>query len=171
MRNYINLLFNKFNLQKTIKILLGILIVVLSFILVLFLNENDILFIKEYRNILILVGLLISLIIVLLLLAFFIYIINSISRITEYAETLAKGKLNVNDIDFQGNNSFSILAKAINDMKSNIIFFIDNTKNNIIILSDSIENMIKSMGIAHDGNRQIASTMEIFRKNLNLNLI
>lgn len=73
---------------------------------------------------------------------------------------LANGKLNVDDIDFQGNNNLSALAKALNDIKSNIIFFIDNTKNNIIILSDSIENMLKSMGIAHEGNRQIASTME-----------
>ena len=102
MKNYLGLLFNKFDVKKIINILFGILIIVLGFILGLFLTENNNVFIEEYKRIAISIGLLISLIIVSLLLAFFIYIINSINRITEYAEILSKGKLNVNDIDFRG---------------------------------------------------------------------
>lgn len=163
MKNYLGVLFkllNKFNFKNIINTLFALLIAVLGLLLILFLPHNNNLFIKEYRNIAILAGLVISLIIVLLLLFLFIYIINSVNRITKHAEILAKGKLNISDINIRGNNSFSVLAKAIDDMKSNIIFFVDNTKNNIITLSDSIENMLKSMEIAHEGNRQIASTME-----------
>lgn len=160
MRNQLDLLFNKYDFKKIINILLALLIGGLALTLPLVLNEDNNLFIETYRKNVILTVLLISLIIALLLLLFFIHIISSIEKITKYAGILANGKLNVDDIDLEGNNSFNVLAKALNDIKSNMIFFIDNTKNNIIILSDSIENMLKSMDIAHEGNRQIASTME-----------
>lgn len=159
MKNHLDLLFNKCDFKKIINIFI-LLIGGLALTLPLVLNENNNLFIEGYRKNVILTALLISLIIALLLLVFFIYMISSIEKITKYVEILASGKLNVDDIDFEGKNSFSVLAKALNDIKSNIIFFIDNTKNNIIILSDSIENMLKSMDIANEGNRQIASTME-----------
>lgn len=160
MKNHLDLLFNKCDLKKIVNILFVILTGGLGLIWILVLNENNNFIMKEYRKIVILTGLIISLIIILFLLVSFIYMISSIEKITKYAEILANGKLNVDDIDLEGKNSFSVLAKALNDIKSNMIFFIDNTKNNIIILSDSVGNMLKSMDIAHDGNRQIASTME-----------
>lgn len=106
------------------------------------------------------IGLVIALIILILLFVFLKYMISSINRITAYAKVLSGGKLNVNDIKIQGNNDFSTLAKAINDMKSNIMFFIDNTKNNVIVLSDSIENLSSSMNVAYNGNEQLANKME-----------
>lgn len=160
MKNNLELLFNKCNIKKIINILFVLLIGGLSLILFLLLNENNTLFIEGYRKNVILTAILISIISTFILLVFFAYIIRIIDKITKYAEILANGKLNADDIDLEGKNSFSVLGKALNDIKSNMIFFIDNTKNNIIILSDSIENMLKSMDIAHEGNRQIASTME-----------
>lgn len=75
------------------------------------------------------------------------------------AHILSGGKLNISDILADKTKGLETLAVAFNDMKSNLLNFIESTKRNVIILSDSIENVTRSIDMSYKGNEQIASSM------------
>lgn len=73
------------------------------------------------------------------------------------AESIVKGKLNVEDIRIDGvDNTTAILASAFNSIKSNLMTFIEATKVNVVTLSDAIDVLSKSVDANKNGNDQIA---------------
>lgn len=73
------------------------------------------------------------------------------------AESIVKGKLNVEDIRIDGaDNTTAILASAFNSIKSNLMTFIEATKVNVVTLSDAIDVLSKSVEANKNGNDQIA---------------
>ena len=84
---------------------------------------------------------------------------KSVNTVNKQAELLAHGKLNISDILPGEARGLEILARAFNDMKSNLLSFIELTKTNIITISDAIDNVSKSMNNSYLGNEQIAVSM------------
>lgn len=84
---------------------------------------------------------------------------KAIDTVNNQAEQLAHGKLNISDILPGEARGLEILARAFNDMKSNLLSFIELTKTNIITISDAIDNVSKSMDNSYLGNEQIATSM------------
>jgi len=84
---------------------------------------------------------------------------RSIIAISQNAELLAQNELNIDDVRYEDALGVEILAMAFNDMKANLLSFIDLTKANIITISDAIENVSKSMDNSYTGNEQIAANM------------
>lgn len=84
---------------------------------------------------------------------------KSIDTVNQQAELLAHGELNISDIMPEKARGLEILARAFNDMKSNLLSFIELTKTNIITISDAIDNVSKSMDNSYLGNEQIATSM------------
>lgn len=85
--------------------------------------------------------------------------IKSISLINANAGQLAKGKLNISDILTDKTKGLETLTIAFNEMKRNLMNFIDSTKSNVIILSDAVDNLTKSIDMSCMGNEQIAASM------------
>lgn len=83
-----------------------------------------------------------------------------INDIAGYAKTISEGELNISDIGLQHDASINMLAKAFNDMKSNLLFFIEQTKNNILVISESVERMSKSTEMSYKGNEQVSETIQ-----------
>lgn len=83
-----------------------------------------------------------------------------INRIAEYAKTISQGELNISDIVVQDNDSMGFLARAFNDMKSNLLLFIEQTKNNILVISESVDRMSKSTEMSYKGNEQVSCTIQ-----------
>ncbi len=105
----------------------------------------------------------------------------SYSRITKKADMIAKGKLDVEDIQLEGSkkNNASILAGGFDSIKNNLLTFIEATKVNVITLSDAIDILSRSVSANQAGNEQIADgvsavaektaeQMELVEKNLEL---
>lgn len=90
----------------------------------------------------------------------FISLLNPIENITKYAETISKGNLNVNDIIADKNSSISVLARAFNEMKTNLLFFIEQTKNNVIVISDSVDKLSKNMNTNYKGSQQVSNSIQ-----------
>lgn len=157
---YLFKIYDRINLKVITNILLGGLISIQTFLIIVTFTDILSLFDMKDKNIIIEIGIVLVFIFIVLVLTFFTYILDNMNKITEYTKTLASEKLNIDDLIIKGNSDFSVIAKAINDIKANIIFFIDNTKNNILVLSDSIENLSKSMNVTYEGNEQIAINME-----------
>lgn len=86
---------------------------------------------------------------------------KSIQLIDENAGLLAQGKLNISDIISAKTKGLETLTIAFNEMKRNLLNFIESTKSNVIILSDAIDNLTKSMDMSCKGNEQIAANMNI----------
>jgi len=84
---------------------------------------------------------------------------KAVDTVNNQAELLAHGKLNISDILPGEARGLEILARAFNDMKSNLLSFIELTKTNIITISDAIDNVSKSMDNSYLGNEQIATSM------------
>ncbi len=84
---------------------------------------------------------------------------RSIGAISQNAEMLAQNELNIGDVLYEDAKGLEILAFAFNDMKSNLLNFIDLTKVNIITISDAIDNVSKSMDSSYIGNEQIAANI------------
>ena len=72
----------------------------------------------------------ISLLIAFSLIISFRSMMESMKDILKSAEKISEGKLNISDIIILQNNDFRLLAKTFNSMKSNLLFFVENTKNN-----------------------------------------
>jgi methyl-accepting chemotaxis protein/ABC-type sugar transport system substrate-binding protein len=114
----------------------------------------------KYKNIIINLGLLLSLFLMMLLFMIVNFIMKSIKDITQYTKILSDGKLDTSDIVIQGSNDFNMLAAAINNLKANLVYFLDQTKENILVLSDSIENVSVRMDTVFAENEEISSTIQ-----------
>ncbi len=90
-----------------------------------------------------------------LLLRFF----KAINLIDDNATLLSQGKLNISDIIEDKTKGLETLTLAFNDMKRNLLSFIESTKSNVIILSDAVDKVTKSLDMSYKGNEQIASNM------------
>jgi len=96
-----------------------------------------------------------------LLLFFLLQFIQGIRLIDKNAVTLAQGNLNINDIISEKTKGLEILASSFNDMKRNLLSYIESTKSNVIILSDAVDKVTKSIDMTYKGNEQIASNITI----------
>jgi len=81
---------------------------------------------------------------------------SSLDTINSHAVRLATGELNISDIPMDQAGGLIVLARAFNDMKSNLLSFIELTKGNVIVLSDAIANVSKSIEMSYKGNENIA---------------
>lgn len=84
---------------------------------------------------------------------------KAIHLIDENAEQLSQGKLNISDIRADKTKGLESLTLAVNDMKRNLLNFIESTKTNVIVLSDAVDNITKSLDMSYKGNEHIASNM------------
>lgn len=91
---------------------------------------------------------------------FFKMMFKSIDSVAQYAKTISMGDLNISNIMTKDKSSFGTLANAFNDMKSNLLMFIEQTKNNVLILSESVDKLSKSMEMSYKGSEQISSTVQ-----------
>ncbi len=105
----------------------------------------------------------------------------SYRRISSKADLIAKGKLDVEDIQVTGNkkNNATVLAGGFDSIKNNLLTFIEATKVNVITLSDAIDVLSRSVSANQAGNEQIADgvttvaqktaeQMDLVEKNLEL---
>ena len=86
---------------------------------------------------------------------------RSISTVEESANLLSHGDLNISDILADETQGVESLTVAFNDMKRNLLNFIDSTKGNVIVLSEAIDTMTKSLDMSYKGNEHIATSMNI----------
>lgn len=84
---------------------------------------------------------------------------RTLDLISQNAGLLALNELNISDVPFEEARGLEILAISFNDMKSNLLSFIDLTKVNIITISDAIDKVSKSMDSSYTGNEQIAASI------------
>lgn len=87
--------------------------------------------------------------------------LRAVQLINENAVQLAQGKLNMSDIVTSKTKGLESLTIAFNEMKRDLLNFIESTKSNVIILSDAIDNLTKSMDMSCKGNEQIAASMSV----------
>lgn len=103
----------------------------------------------------------------LITLLFFVFLflmwrfLRAIQLINENAGLLAQGKLNISDIVASKTKGLETLTIAFNELKRNLLNFIESTKSNVIVLSDAIDNLTKSMDMSCKGNEQIAASMSV----------
>lgn len=90
------------------------------------------------------------------LLIFILKFFTSIDIINQNAQKLSHGDLNISDIVIEKTRGLEVLTIAFNDMKSNLLSFIEMTKGNVITLSDSINKVSKSIDMSYKGNEHIA---------------
>lgn len=84
---------------------------------------------------------------------------KAIRLINQNAIILSQGNLNINDIITEKTKGLEILTSAFNDMKRNLLSYIESTKNNVIVLSEAVDKVTKSIDMTYKGNEQIASNM------------
>ena len=77
------------------------------------------------------------------------------------AEHLSDGNLNISDIMADRTKGIEVLTIAFNDVKRNLLNFIDSTKGNVVILSEAVDQVTKSLDMTYKGNEQIAKNMNI----------
>lgn len=82
---------------------------------------------------------------------------RAIHLIDQNAELLSQGKLNISDIIADKTKGLETLTIAFNDMKRNLLNFIESTKGNVIVLSDAVDKVTKSLEMSYKGNELIAS--------------
>lgn len=82
-----------------------------------------------------------------------------------------KGNLNISDIISEKTKGLEILTSSFNDMKRNLLSYIESTKSNVIILSDAVDKVTKSIDMSYKGNEQIASNMSIVAEKAHEQLI
>ena len=107
------------------------------------------------------VVLVITIILCSILLVLLLQFIKGIRLIDENAITLSQGNLNISDIISEKTRGLEILAAAFNDMKRNLLSYIESTKSNVIILSDAVDKVTKSIDMTYKGNEQIAANITI----------
>ena len=96
-----------------------------------------------------------------ILLVLLFQFIKGVRLIDENAITLSQGNLNINDIISEKTKGLEILASAFNEMKRNLLSYIESTKSNVIILSDAVDKVTKSIDMTYKGNEQIAANITI----------
>ncbi|MCQ2493501.1 MAG: substrate-binding domain-containing protein [Lachnospiraceae bacterium] len=73
------------------------------------------------------------------------------------AETIVKGKLDVDDISTDGADNTTVkMGSAFNSIKNNLMTFVEATKVNVVTLSDSVAELSDSVDANVNGNEQIA---------------
>lgn len=107
------------------------------------------------------IAIILSIVIILIIVLFIILtkFFRSIDAISQNAELIAQNELNISDVFYEDARGLEILAMAFNDMKANLLNFIDLTKGNIITISDAIDNVSRSMDSSYMGNEQIAANI------------
>ncbi len=106
--------------------------------------------------------LLILLIVIFCVQAFVLVIFfRGIDLIEHNANQLSDGNLNISDIMADKTKGIEYLTIAFNDMKRNLLNFIDSTKGNVVILSEAVDQVTKSLDMTYKGNEQIASNMNL----------
>lgn len=123
--------------------------------LLIFLNSSD----SKIANILLSVGLFLVMALAGVLLVTLIRFFQAINLINKNAERLAQGKLNISDIMTDKARGLETLAIVFNEMKRNLLNFIETTKTNVIVLSDAVDKVTKSLDMSYKGNEHIASNM------------
>lgn len=114
---------------------------------------------SSVSKILLIVVLSIESILIIVLFTILLKFFRAINTVNRQAELLAHGEFNTSDVLHEDAPGLDILTIAFNDMKSNLLSFIDLTKINIITISDAIDNVSKSMASSYTGNEQIAASM------------
>ncbi len=102
----------------------------------------------------------IALAVLTLILALINLMMKSMNTIIQKAKSLSEGKLNIDNIIVGDNNDLKVIANAFNEMKDNLLFFLDNTKVNVLVLSNIIEKVSDSMNSSYKGNEYIANTIQ-----------
>lgn len=102
-----------------------------------------------------------------IILTFFSFrgMMKSMKHIIDGAQRLSDGELNISDIIIWENNDFKILADAFNSMKSNLLYFIEQTRSNILVLSSSIDKVTHGMDNTLQDNEQISSAIGEVARN------
>lgn len=144
------------NLMKSFILLL----VLISFLLVIF-SVADLIFgfFSTASKIPIVIVLSLVSILIIVLFATLSKFFLSIDAISKNAESLAQNELNIEDVLYEEAKGIEMLAMAFNDMKANLLNFIDLTKVNIITIYDAIDNVSRSMNSSYLGNEQIAASI------------
>jgi Methyl-accepting chemotaxis protein len=96
-----------------------------------------------------------------ILLFLLIRFFNAVQLIDKNAIILSQGNLNINDIISEKTKGLEILTSSFNDMKRNLLSYIESTKSNVVILSDAVDKVTKSIDMNYKGNEQIASNMSV----------
>lgn len=86
--------------------------------------------------------------------------LQPIDTLSHYASIISKGDLTVSDIVDESNDSIGVLTRAFNDMRSYLLYFVEQTKNNFIVLSDAVDKMTKSIDVNYKGNEQVANSIQ-----------
>lgn len=92
---------------------------------------------------------------------FILRFLKAIKLVDQNANLLSQGKLNISDIIADKTKGLETLTIAFNDMKRNLLSFIESTKSNVIILSDAVDKVTKSLDMSYKGNEHIATNMNI----------
>ncbi len=132
-------------------------IVVLLLTVVLVLSLLNIGFSKGFFTIIIGIALLVAVAQLILILRFF----GSLGQLIRTAMILSQGQLNISNIKPQKVKGIDVLSKAINDIKTNLLSFIELTKGNVIVLSDAIDKVSKSIDMSYKGNEQVSMNINL----------
>ncbi len=90
---------------------------------------------------------------------FMIKFFKGIDLVNNNAYLMSKGRLNISDIILSKAKGLEMLCIAFNDMKFNLLSFIELTKTNIVVISDAVDKVTKSIDNSLKGNEQIAASM------------
>lgn len=134
---------------------LGLVILLLAVMLVLTLLNVGLS--KGIMTIIIGAALLVAVVQLFLIMRFF----GSLQHIIRNAKLLSHGQLNISDISADKTKGLEVLTVAFNDVKSNLLSFIELTKGNVIVLSDAIDKVSKSIDMSYKGNEHIAVNINL----------
>lgn len=148
-------LFNRRNTQAFILRLTAIMLGLLVIVSILGLINQTVF---RYAIPVVLVILIVLSAVLLLMLMQFI---QAIRLIDKNAVKLSQGNLNIDDIISEKTRGLEILTSSFNDMKRNLLSYIESTKGNVIILSDAVDKVTKSIDMTYKGNEQIASNIGV----------
>ncbi len=96
-----------------------------------------------------------------ILLILLVQFLKAIKLIDKHAVILSQGDLNIDDIISEKTRGLEILTSAFNDMKRNLLAYIESTKTNVIILSEAVDKVTKSIDMTYKGNEQIAANITV----------
>ncbi len=103
----------------------------------------------------------VSIILAIILIILLTQFLKAIQLIDKNAVILSQGDLNIDDIISEKTRGLEILTSAFNDMKRNLLSYIESTKSNVIILSEAVDKVTKSIDMTYKGNEQIAANITI----------
>lgn len=134
---------------------------VISILVLLVILTFYIAFGDQISSTMITVGLVIVIVLVTLLLILLLEFFIAVRHIDENTKQLSQGQLNISDIRFDKTKGLESLTIAINDLKRNLLDFIESTKSNVIVLSGAVDSVTKSLDMSYKGNEHIANNMAV----------